>query len=157
VTVGGLRIAAEPFESADARTLVAELDAGLAELYTPEQHFGRHFSTRHLDDGRGIFLVARIDGEPAGCGAFTLLDGQTAELKRMYVRPVLRGHGIAGAVLERLETKARALGVSRLVLETGIHQDSAIRLYERAGFRKVECWGEYTGVPTSVCYDKPLD
>jgi putative acetyltransferase len=152
----GLSIAAEPFESADAQGLVAELDAGLAQLYTPEQHFGRKFTSRLLGEGRGIFLVARFDGAAAGCGAFTLLDHETAELKRMFVTPPMRGRGIGRRLLERLETKARAHGVHRLVLETGIHQLEAIRLYERAGFRQVECWGEYSGVPTSICFEKPI-
>ena len=149
-----LTIAPEPFESADARRLVAALDAGLAALYPPEQRFGPNFKAHHAAEGRGTFLVARLDGEAAGCGAFTLLDPVTAEVKRMYVRPELRGRGIARAVLARLETLAAAMGARRLVLETGIHQQEAIRLYEGAGFRRVDCWGEYSGVPTSVCYEK---
>jgi hypothetical protein len=33
----------------------------------------------------------------------------------------------------------------------------AVRLlYRRAGFRQVECWGEYASSPTSICYEKSL-
>jgi putative acetyltransferase len=150
----GLSISAEPFESADARRLVAALDAELAALYPPENRFGQRFTAGHAVEGRGTFLVARLDGTAVGCGAFTLLDAKTAEVKRMYAAPEARGTGVGRAVLERLETKALAMGVRRLVLETGIHQLDAIRLYERAGYRRVECWGDYAGVPTSVCCEK---
>ena len=149
-----IEIAPEPFESADAQRLIAALDEGLAALYPPEQRFGPNFKAHHAEEGRGAFLVARVQGRAEGCGALRVLDPDTAEVKRMYVTPELRGHGVARAILDQLEVKARALGVTRLVLETGTLQLAAIRLYEHSGFRLTECWGEYAGVPTSVCYEK---
>jgi hypothetical protein len=41
-------------------------------------------------------------------------------------------------------------------LETGIHQEEAIGLYTGAGFKTVDCFDEYAGVPTSACFEKPL-
>lgn len=153
----GLTISAESFESADARRLVAALDAELGALYPPENRFGPRFTAHHAAEGRGAFLVARLDGEAAGCGAITLLDADTAEVKRMYAAPEARGRGVGRAILERLEGLARGFGVSRLVLETGIHQAEAIALYERAGYRRVDCWGDYAASATSVCYEKQVD
>jgi len=151
-----LTIAAESFESADARRLIAELDAGLALLYPPEQRFGPNLKAEHVDEGRGVYLIARRDGRAVGCGAIRLLDPDTAEVKRMYVDPDLRGQGVGRAVLDALEERARTLGVSRLVLETGIHQHAAIALYRHAGFEQIDCWGEYLTAATSVCYAKDL-
>ncbi len=151
-----LVISAEPFDSDDARRLIAGLDAGLAELYPPEQRFGPNFKTEHLEDGRGTFLVAR-DGERAvGCGAIRLLDPASAEVKRMYVEPAQRGQGVGQAVLTALEAAARQLGVQRLVLETGVYQVVAIALYKRAGFTQIDCWGEYLSSPSSICFEKNL-
>jgi len=149
-------IAPEAFESPDAQRLIAALDEGLAALYPPEQRFGTNFKAHHAEEGRGTFIVARVEGSAAGCGALRMLDPTTAEVKRMYVLPELRGSGVARAILGHLEAKARALGATRLVLETGTLQLAAIRLYEHAGFRLTECWGEYAGVPTSLCYEKLL-
>jgi putative acetyltransferase len=59
-------------------------------------------------------------------------------------------------VLASLEAAARQLGVRRLVLETGVHQQAAILLYRRAGFVQIDCWGEYATSPTSLCYEKRL-
>src|SRR5579864_1139190 len=98
-----LSITAEPFDSHDARRLVAALDAGLADLYTPEQRFGPNLKVEHLADGRGIFLVARDGDRAVGCGAVRLIDPTTAEAKRMYVEPDHRGKGVGWAVLASLE------------------------------------------------------
>ena len=149
-------ITAEPFDSRDAQRLIAALDAGLAELYSPDQRFGPNLKPHHLDDGRGTFLVARDNGRAVGCGAIRLIGAETAEVKRMYVEPDRRGTGIARAVLVSLEAAARKIGARRLVLETGIHSPEALRLYRGAGFTPIDCWGEYATSPTSVCMEKIL-
>jgi len=151
-----LAVSAEPFDSDDARRLIAGLDAGLAELYPPEQRFGPNLKPEHFDDGRGTFLVARNGGRAVGCGAIRVLDPMSAEVKRMYVEPELRGKGVGMALLTALEAAARRLGVQRLVLETGVYQDAAIALYKRAGFTQIDCWGEYSSSPSSICYEKRL-
>ena len=151
-----LSITAEPFDSDDARRLIAALDAGLTELYPPEQLFGPNLKAAQLAAGRGAFLVAREAGRAVGCGAIRLIDPATAEAKRMYVEPDRRGRGIGRAVLDSLETAARKLGARRLVLETGIHQEAAIALYRHAGFKPIDCWGEYATSPTSICFEKTL-
>jgi GNAT superfamily N-acetyltransferase len=151
-----ISITAEPFDSDDARRLIAALDSGLAELYSPEQRFGPNFKAEQIEGNRGTFLVAR-DGERAvGCGAIRVIEAKTAEAKRMYVEPDYRGKGVGRAVLARLEAAAKELGVERLVLETGVYQEAAIALYQSAGFTQVDCWGEYTSSPTSICFEKYL-
>jgi GNAT superfamily N-acetyltransferase len=156
VPSAALTVAAESFDSADARRLITALDAGLAELYPPEQRFGPNLKAHHLEAGRGAFVVARDGGRAVGCGAIRLLDPTTAEAKRMYVEPEQRGKGVGRAVLAALEAAARHLGVSRLVLETGIYQDAALAFYQRVGFTKIDCWGEYASSPTSICMEKHL-
>jgi putative acetyltransferase len=151
-----LTIAPEAFDSADSRRLIAALDAELGALYTPEQRFGPNFKAEQIEGGRGTFLVARRGGRAVACGAVRLLDETTAEVKRMYSEPPVRGTGVGRALLASLEAAARDLGVRRLVLETGVHQHAAIGLYTRAGFSRVDCWGEYAAAPTSVCFEKAI-
>ncbi len=146
----------EPMNSADARRLVAALDAGLAELYRPEQRFGPNLKAEQLAGGGGEFFIARDGAKAVGCGAIRVLEPTTAEIKRMYVEPEQRGKGVGRAILVRLELAARRVGVRRLVLETGIYQEAAIALYRQAGFRKIPCWDEYLRSETSVCFEKPL-
>jgi len=151
-----LAVSAEPFDSPAARALLAALDAHLSERYPPAQRFGPNLSREQTESGRGVFLVARLEGRPVGCGAIRLLDGGSAEVKRMWVDPAVRGQGVARAVLTRLQDRALELGATRLVLETGIYQTEAIGLYRSGGFEIVDCWGEYAGSPTSLCMAKPI-
>ncbi len=151
-----IAIAAEPFDSPDARRLVSALDAHLASRYAPEQRFGPNLKPQQLASGVGTFLVARVEGRAVGCGAVRLLDPTTVEVKRMYVEPELRGHGVAKEILNRLEAAARELGAARAVLETGVYQDEAIGLYRRAGYTQLDCWDEYATSPTSVCFEKTI-
>ena len=151
-----LAISAEPFDSHDATALLAALDAHLSERYPPAQRFCPNLRREQTESGRGVFLVARVEGRPVGCGAIRLLDGGDAEVKRMWVDPAVRGQGVAKAVLTRLQDEALELGVTRLVLETGIFQAEALGLYRSSGFESVECWGEYAQSPTSLCMAKPI-
>jgi GNAT superfamily N-acetyltransferase len=74
----------------------------------------------------------------------------------MYAEPVARGTGAAVAVLRGLETEARALGVHRLVLETGTAQPDAVRFYEREGYVPIPQYGHYIGSAVSLCYARDL-
>ncbi|HEX5050910.1 MAG TPA: GNAT family N-acetyltransferase [Planctomycetota bacterium] len=145
--------------TADAsRALIAALNAELSGTY-PEPgatHF--HLDPTEVGDGRGRFLVVHRDGVPVGCGAVRLLDAGTAELKRMYIAPELRGLGLGRRLVEALEAEARALGARRLVLETGVRQHAALALYRAAGFAPIPLYGEYTrSADTSVCLGKDLE
>jgi GNAT superfamily N-acetyltransferase len=107
-------------------------------------------------EGRGAFVVARVGGQPAGCGAIRRIAADTGEIKRMYVAPALRGQGIGARVLATLEAEARGLRLSRIVLETGARQPEALGLYRRAGYVEIPAFGEYVGSPLSVCMEKRL-
>jgi len=139
------------------RGLIASLNAELSDLY-PEpgaNHF--QLDPREVADGRGTFLVVYRGGTPVGCGALRLLDAETAELKRMYVSPLVRRKGLGRRLLDALEAEARALGVGRLVLETGIRQSAALALYRATGFEPIPLFGEYCLSPeTSMCLGKNL-
>ena len=151
-----VKVEAEPFESPDARRLIAALDEHLASRYPAEQRFGPNLKPAQIAPGLGTFVIARADGRAIGCGALRLLDETTAEVKRMFVEPAQRGRGVGQEILDHLEAVAATLGARRLVLETGVFQEDAIGLYLRAGFSQVGCWGEYATAPTSVCYEKQL-
>jgi len=151
-----ITVAPEPFDSADARRLITALDAHLASRYAPEQRFGPNLRPEHIAPGLGTFVIARSDGAAVGCGALRLLDETTAELKRMYVEPEIRGRGVGKAIVEHLETAAATMGARRLVLETGTYQAEAIALYRRSGFSAIDCFGAYASSPTSVCFEKTL-
>lgn len=142
----------------EVRLLIGELDAELNSVYSSEQRHG--FNISRLFQPGISFFVARLEGKTAGCGGVAFVDG-LAEVKRMYVRPELRGRNVALAILARLEQEAREHGFGGLVLETGDAQAAAIRFYERQGFTRCEAFGEYAKMPKasivrSVFFEKRL-
>jgi len=147
----------EPITSPSAAALFRALNAELSERY-PEpgaNHF--RIDADEVAEGRGAFVVAYAGGGPVGCGAIRRLDGETAEVKRMYVEPAARGQGVGRLVLAALEEEARRLGVRSLVLETGERQPESLRLYSGAGFVRIPPFGEYEASPLSVCMEKRID
>lgn len=125
----------------EARVLIEELEAELSGHYTAEQRHG--YSVARVFQPNILFFIARLDGEPVGCGGIAFEEG-LAEIKRMYVRAQNRGLHIGRTILARLEDEALARGFDRLVLETGDVLHPAIQLYERAGFTPCAAFGAYT-------------
>lgn len=146
----------EDLTSAAAAALILALNEELSRRY-PEpgaNHF--RLDVDEVAPGRGAFFVAYAGDRAIGCGAIRRLDSDTAEIKRMYVEPDMRGRGVGRVVLAALEAEARRLGVSRIVLETGERQSEALTLYLAAGFSRIPAFGEYVASPLSVCMAKDL-
>jgi GNAT superfamily N-acetyltransferase len=104
----------------------------------------------------GLFLVAEVDGVPAGCGGWRAHADGVAELKRMYVEPAFRRRGIAALLLSELERTAAAAGHRRLLLNSGDRQPEALALYARAGYAPVPGYGVYADAPDAVFLGKDL-
>jgi GNAT superfamily N-acetyltransferase/DNA-binding transcriptional ArsR family regulator len=105
----------------------------------------------------GAFFVLRVGDDDVACGGICRSDAHTAEIKAVYVLPAHRGHGYSHVVLQALEDRAVALGYTGARLETGDAQPEAIALYESRGYEHIECFGEYAGLPRSVCFARRFD
>src|SRR5579872_349061 len=148
-------ICREELDSPVAPALIEALNAELSARY-PEPG-ANHFDleSHEVTHRSGAFLLAYVDGRPAGCAAVRRIGADVAEVKRMYVRPDARTRGLGTALLAQLEAIARELGAARLVLETGERQAEALALYRRAGFAPIDRFGCYADSPLSLCLGKP--
>ena len=106
----------------------------------------------------GCLALARLDGVPAGCVAFFDRGNAVMEIKRMFVAPAARGHGIGGRMLEHLLTEGQAMGHRRAILWTHHSMHSAHAVYEGAGFRKVPFSADFVGATEGidVCMERDL-
>ena len=84
----------------------------------------------------GDLLVAEYGGRPVGCAGLAVLDGApgTAEVKRLYVRPAHRGHGIARALMNQVHDHAARAGLTRLVLDVLAARTAVLGFYRRLGY-----------------------
>ena len=156
-----LIIRAESPDQPDVRALLSDLDGYLASLYPPEAN--------HIVDVDGLlapeitFYVAREGSQAVGTGAVRRMadaaetgDEAYGEIKRMYVDPAFRGREIGMQLLDVIERQLRSEGIRLALLETGAHQQQAVRLYQRCGYTRRAVFGGYPDNGLSVFYGKAL-
>lgn len=122
------------------RAYFAELDSRFETGFDPELSIPA--STAELSPPVGLILIAWLRGEPVGCGALKLRQGEPAEIKRMWVAEQARGFGVGRRVLAALEDQARARGVRVLRLETNRTLREAIGLYRSQGYLEVQAFND---------------
>lgn len=83
---------------------------------------------------RGRLLLALVDGAPVGCVGLRPHDDHSGEMKRLFVQPGHQGRGLGRSLVEALISEARAIGYTRLLLDTLPSMQSAQRLYTTLGF-----------------------
>jgi putative acetyltransferase len=111
----------DAFEGYITRSLEEEIDR-LSDYYAGKQ---------------GAFFIA-LEGETlAGMFGLEGLGTQAAELRRMYVDPAYRRHGLARMMLQRAEEICRGAGTFVLTLSTSELQQAALAFYRNAGYALV--------------------
>lgn len=117
---------------------------------------GAAISADEFDPPYGLFLVGWLDGDPVATGGWRRLDGEQAEIRRMFVAEPARRQGLGRRMLAALEQTAADQGIGELRLETGTVQPEAIALYESAGYLPAPPFGYYAGSPLARFYRKRL-
>jgi ribosomal-protein-alanine N-acetyltransferase len=93
------------------------------------------------------FLLALNDGSVVGyAGIMVVAAGVPADLLTIAVLPDFRGQGIAQSMLADLESWAKAKSATEVILEVDTKNESAIRLYEYAGYEKISTRANYYGL-----------
>src|SRR5919108_4033850 len=125
-----------PFQASHTdgfRSLVADT---LREFgFEPDPEFDQD-----LDDPAATYAalwVALAGEDVVGSVALRNLEDGAVELKRMYLRPEQRGHGLGKALLAVALEWARANGAGTVRLDTSERMVAAQRLYEAHGFRRI--------------------
>jgi DNA-binding MarR family transcriptional regulator/GNAT superfamily N-acetyltransferase len=140
LTAGLVDIAIEDPTSEAARFCIesyfAEIDRRFDTGFDPARALPLDASD--LTEPAGLLLVARLRGEPIGCGAMKLHDAEPAYIKRMWVAPAARGLGVGRRLLGELEEHARVRGARSVHLETNGSLHEAIALYRSTGYLEVE-------------------
>jgi len=89
----------------------------------------------------GALMLAFVDGELAGCGAFRPLAdvdyANACEMKRLYVRRAFRRFGLGRILAQALIDGATQAGHSAMLLDTLDDMEAARGLYESLGFEEV--------------------
>lgn len=123
----------------------------------PDEYYFRRFgeiSLRYrtyntVNEVTDFFTV--YDGDmPVAIACFKPFDGDSAELKRVYVREPFRRRGISRSLA------AREKGFRCMVLETGVQNTEAVALYENIGYEKIQNFGQFATDSFCLCMKKEL-
>jgi DNA-binding MarR family transcriptional regulator/GNAT superfamily N-acetyltransferase len=139
LAVSMVEIAVEDPSSADARWCLSHYFAELAERFEEPFDPGRTLPADAADlvPPAGAFLIARVSGEPAGCGALKTHRPGVGEIMRMWVDRAHRGLGIGARVLDALEEQAAELGHRSVRLYTNRSLDEAKAMYRSRGYEEI--------------------
>lgn len=125
---------------------IAAAYAIVSEYYAAARVVARdtleQFSGEYFAPNAGVFLAWDRD-VVLGCVALREIDPSgVAEIKRLYVRPAWRGHGIAQQLLAQAESFAKRAGYQSIYLDTAADMPVAARLYERNGYQRCERYND---------------
>lgn len=136
------------------RSLVKALDAELAGYNGEKDEFYTQFNS--IQYIKNAILVLDENDLPLACGAFKKYADDTVEIKRMYVHPDHRRHGLASTVLTQLERWAKELGFEYALLETGEFLSGTVAFYKKCGYSIIPNYDQYVGIDGSICFKKTL-
>lgn len=127
---------------------VAAVDGAVADVAAVD--------LRAVDLGAADIAAVEVAGERlVGCAGWRR-HGDDAELKRMFTATAARGRGLGRRMLTTIEESAREAGYKRVILETGDRQPEAVRLYESAGYVRIDDFGYYAGKDGVLSFGKVL-
>lgn len=140
-TLATKNIAIRDFRQEDVEYII---DRQLS-LYESERQFTTDVWKNYLTEGvlklvgrfdaeKDRILILECDGNAAGCIAVTHAGDGAAQLRYFFLEPEMRGLGAGGALLDRALGFCREKGYARVFLWTVSAQESARKLYKRAGF-----------------------
>ncbi|MFN8205098.1 MAG: GNAT family N-acetyltransferase [Solirubrobacteraceae bacterium] len=150
-----IRITEEPADGADGARLLSAQKQELADRYG---ELTGPAVTPTPGSQLTVFLVTRdaATGEALGCGALHEHTPEIVEIKRMYVTPAARRRQLGREILRSLEREAALRHFVTVRLEIGDRQPEAEALYAGAGYRAIECWGDYASDPRARCYERDI-
>lgn len=128
--------------------LTARFPGGVPDRPTQAAH------PHEMSGPEGAFLVAYLDGDPAGCVGLRRLDDRTGEVKHLWVDPGVRGHGMGRQLLGALERVAAELGYAVVRLDTSSHLPEAIALYRTSGYVEIDPYND--NHHAAHWFEKPL-
>ena len=88
----------------------------------------------------GALILAYNGKNVVGCAGLRELDGEIAELKRMFVQTEYRGHHIGAKMLGLIINIAKEFDYNKIRLDTLPNMTNAQRLYHFYGFYEINAY-----------------
>jgi len=103
----------------------------------------------------GCLLIVKRGNEDCGCVALRKIEDGVCEMKRLYVKPDFRKHGLGKKLVERIIDEAKHRGYKLMRLDTLATMQSAIKLYKAYGFYEIPAY-TFNPIPEAVYLELKL-
>ena len=156
--MSGVELREADWNDPDGVALRSAMEAEMRERYADRiaAFMSEHAVVIGVHEEHVAHVLLAYEGPlPVGHAALRWTGGDL-ELKRMYVVPSHRGHGVSTALLDGVAKAAEKLGATRIILQTGDRQPDAVRLYERAGYTGIPIFPPYEALTFSICMERRL-
>jgi len=87
--------------------------------------------------GSGCLLLAKYNGEPAGCVGLRDVGDGVCEMNRLFVRLKYRGLGIGRSLAKAVIEQGKLKGFKSIWLDTNNRLSVAVGLYRTLGFKDI--------------------
>jgi len=111
---------------------------------TPKLQYLPQVFEMFLNDVRGEFMLAELDGEIVACAKFTVLANASAWVETLRVIPEVQGRGIGKKLYERFAEVAEQENISVMRMYTGLKNKVSKGLAEYSGFALEETFLGFT-------------
>ena len=96
-----------------------------------------HLSDFYREPGRA-YEVLLSDGQVIGGVGLAAFEGDCCELQKLYLADAAKGRGLGYVMMAHIEDLARRMGYRQVYLETHSNLKTALHLYEKTGYRRIE-------------------
>jgi GNAT superfamily N-acetyltransferase len=136
IVLSMIRLVVRPYEDPDAQRLIRALYVEQLDTYGFADPPDRDVAGDYMEPSGMLLVAYTVEGRPVGCGGYRTYEASEhiAEVRKMYVHPEQRGHGLGRRILNQLEQQAAEHGARTMLLETGVLNVAAIGLYSAAGY-----------------------
>ncbi len=131
--------------------LVSELDRGYYERIGDE--LSKYDSYNEFKNPHVVILAFDNDLAVA-CASYRVLDNDSVEFKRVYVKKDYRKRGIAHNIITQLEKLVVKNNFRYSYIVTGKNNHAAIKLYEKLNYKLIDNFGQFIDDDTVICMKK---
>ena len=131
-----------PFDDPLKQRVFDFTDSCFAELGKKFEPEGRHYFYNNINESFEVFYCLVDQDMVAGTAALKKIDEKTVELKALYLQKDYRGKGLGSLLMSVAVNEAKTRGFKRIVLDSMLKYEEALKLYEKFGFEKIDRYND---------------
>ncbi len=131
-----------PYDDSLKQRVFDFTDACFTELGKKFEPDGRHYFYNDISGSFEVFFCLVDQEMVVGTVALKKIDEKNVELKALYLHKDYRGKGLGSLLMSVSVNEAKSRGFKRILLDSMLKYEDALRLYEKFGFEKIDRYND---------------